>query len=196
MISTYVRWNQSQQVSIEMIKHHSNREQTLVPTDIGNNEVAPGGFFFYEDKTIDRAPYSLDKRKSFVFARHYRNCFSLRRRSLNTTWLKPCIIFYSIEIGWLTLFNSLASHRNYAAMCSFTIMKTGKKVDLGLFIVISPLFIRFYDWKLLGAFRRLTLLVLWGSFLKKFNHSWEYRQKTGKSRYFFPSHMFKFHSLV
>ena len=29
VISTYLRWNQSQQVSIEMIKHHSNREQTL-----------------------------------------------------------------------------------------------------------------------------------------------------------------------
>ena len=30
MISTEVRWNQSQQVSTEMIKHHSNREQALV----------------------------------------------------------------------------------------------------------------------------------------------------------------------
>ena len=30
MISTNVRWNQSQQVSIEMIKHHSDRQQTLV----------------------------------------------------------------------------------------------------------------------------------------------------------------------
>ena len=30
MISTWVRWNQSQRVSIEMIKHHSNNEQTLV----------------------------------------------------------------------------------------------------------------------------------------------------------------------
>ena len=37
MISTYVRWNQSQQVSIEMIKQHSNREQIL---DI--NEVSQG----------------------------------------------------------------------------------------------------------------------------------------------------------
>ena len=32
--------------------------------------------------------------------------------------------------------------------------------------------------------------------MKNINHSWEYSQKMAKSRYFFPSHMFTFHSLV
>ena len=30
-------------------------------------------------------------------------------------------------------------------MCSVTIRKTGKQVNLGLFIVVFPIFIRFYD---------------------------------------------------
>ena len=32
--------------------------------------------------------------------------------------------------------------------------------------------------------------------MKKINHSWKYSQKKAKSMYFFPSHMFTFHSLV
>ena len=32
--------------------------------------------------------------------------------------------------------------------------------------------------------------------MKKINNSWQCSQKTAKSRYFFPSHMFTFHSLV
>ena len=32
--------------------------------------------------------------------------------------------------------------------------------------------------------------------MEKINHSWQYSQKTAKSKYFFPSHMFTFHSLV
>ena len=31
---------------------------------------------------------------------------------------------------------------------------------------------------------------------KILNHSWQYSQKKAKSMYFFPSHMFSFHSLV
>ena len=32
--------------------------------------------------------------------------------------------------------------------------------------------------------------------MTKINHSWEYSQKPAKSRYFLPSHIFTFHSLV
>ena len=50
---------------------------------------------------------------------------------LNTAWFKSCTILDSIEIGWLTLFNSFVNHSNFKATCSVTIKKTGKQVHLG-----------------------------------------------------------------
>ena len=40
----------------------------------------------------------------------------------------------------------------YTAICSVTIKKTGKQVDLGLSIVISALCLPIYDWKFLDTF--------------------------------------------
>ena len=84
----------------------------------------------------------------------------------------------------------------YAATCSVAIRNTGKRVDLSLFTVISPLCIRFYDWKFLGTFRRSSLLVLLGSFMEKLTHSWLYHQNTSKSGNLFHSRLFTFQSLI
>ena len=68
--------------------------------------------------------------------------------SLNSGWsdLKPCTISrYSVEIGWLTPFHSFVNHGNYTATCSVTIEKTGRQVDLGVFIVNFALCFPFYD---------------------------------------------------
>ena len=84
----------------------------------------------------------------------------------------------------------------HAATCSVAIRNTGKRVDLGLFTVISPLCIRFDDWKFLGTFHRSSLLVLSGSFMEKLTHSWQNHQNTPKSGNLFHSRFFIFHSLI
>ena len=56
---------------------------------------------------------------------------------------------------------------------SVTIKKTGKQVDLGLLTFISALWVRFYEWKFLETFIKLSLFVLCGSSVKKLTHSKE-----------------------
>ena len=82
-------------------------------------------------------------------------------------------------------------------MCLMIIRKSGKQVNLGLFIAIFPLFIRFNDWKFLETFHKLSLSVLGDIFVKKGKSLMVIQsKKTAKSRYFFLSGMFSFHSLV
>ena len=64
----------------------------------------------------------------FCSGGHFSERAEAARQSEKMNHLKQCIILYDIEIG-----------------CSVTIRKTCKQVNLGLFIVISPLFIQFYD---------------------------------------------------
>ena len=67
-------------------------------------------------------------------------------------------LVYSIEIGWLNLFNSFVKHGSYTATCSVTTEKTGNQVDLDIFMVISALCLPFYDKKFLGTFLGFRLL--------------------------------------
>ena len=110
--------------------------------------------------------------------------------------IKPRTILYYIEIGWLTLFNSLDSHGNYTATCSVTIKKTGKQVALGFFTFISALCVRFYDWEFLGAISQGKFICTVRQFCEKINSFTVITSKTEKSRYFFHSRLFTFHLLV
>ena len=79
---------------------------------------------------------------------------------------------------------SFVNHGNCTAMCSVTIEKTGKQVDLGLFVVISALCLPFYGWKFPGIFLGFHLLVLWSSFVKTptfYGNTDKTRQKLGIS---------------
>ena len=49
MISTDVSWNQSQQVSIEMIKHHSSIEQTSEPANFELLEL-----YYWDVESLNR----------------------------------------------------------------------------------------------------------------------------------------------
>ena len=66
---------------------------------------------------------------------------------------------------------------------------------LGLFTVISPLRIPFYNWELLRTFLRLSSLYC-EAVLQKTNSFMVVPSKTAKCRYFFTSHLFTFHCLV
>ena len=81
-------------------------------------------------------------------------------------------------------------------MCLVTNKKAGKQVNLGLFTVISPLLIQFYDRKFLGTFRRLKFIGPVRQFCEKDKSFMVIQSKAAKSRYFFPSHMSTFHLLL
>ena len=82
-------------------------------------------------------------------------------------------------------------------MCSVTFRKTGKQVNLGLLIVISPLFIRFYGWKFLhGDLSQAKFISPSRQFFEEDKSFMVIPSKMAKSGYFFPSPMFTFHSLV
>ena len=81
-------------------------------------------------------------------------------------------------------------------MCSVTIKKTGKQIDLGLLKVISALCLLFYDWKFLGTFLRFRLLAAVKQFCENTNSVMVIQPKSCKLRYFFPSHLFIFYSLA
>ena len=83
--------------------------------------------------------------------------------------------------------------RNYTVICSVTIKKTGKQVNVGLFILH---FASILVLEISGDLSQVLFIRIVKQFCENANSFRKIQPKPAKFRYFFPFHLFIFYSLV